>query len=95
MKKKFTILVLILASLVIFLPSEGKAAVREKRNNATVSTALENAQTRVIIRRPGRRRGIIRRAYRRPYYRTVRRPRYVRRVYYRNGRRYIRTVRVY
>lgn len=96
MNKKITVLVLMLASLVIFLPSEGRAAT--ERNTALTTTLTENnaapAQVRVQIgrnRRP-RRRVIVRRAYRRPY---VRRQRVRRQVFYRNGRRYVRTVRVY
>lgn len=95
MKNKFTVLVLMLAALVVFLPSEGRAATGVEKNNSSVSTALENSQTRVVIRRPGRRRVVVRRVVRRPYYRNNRRQRVVRQVYYRNGRRYVRTVRVY
>lgn len=95
MNKKITVLVLMLASLVIFLPSQGNAATSETTNLVkTTETNVAPAQVRVQIgrnRRP-RRRVIVRRAYRRPY---VRRQRVTRQVYYRNGRRYVRTVRVY
>lgn len=96
MKNKFTVLVLMLASLVIFLPSQGNAATSETTTLAKTTTenSAAPAQVRVQIgrnRRP-RRRVIVRRAYRRPY---VRRQRVTRQVYYRNGRRYVRTVRVY
>ena len=96
MNKKITVLVLMLASLVIFLPSTGNAATSETATLVkTTETNVAPAQVRVQIgrnRRP-RRRVVVRRAYRRPYARRNVRVR--RQVYYRNGRRYVRTVRVY
>lgn len=92
MNKKITVLVLMLASLVIFLPSTGNAATSETTNLVkTTETNAAPAQVRVQI--GPRRRRVVRRVYRRPYARRAVRVR--RQVYYRNGRRYTRTVRVY
>ena len=99
MNKKITVLVLMLASLVIFLPSTGNAAISETTNLVkTTETNVAPAQVRVQIgpRRRNNRR--INRRINRQIRREVRRnnrPRVRRQVYYRNGRRYVRTVRVY
>jgi hypothetical protein len=99
MYKKITVLVLMLASLVIFLPSTGNAATGETTGFVKSATELNASPSQVRVqignRRPRRR--VIRRIYRRPVVvrRAVRRPRVRQQVYYRNGRRYVRTVRVY
>ena len=96
MKRKFTVLVLMLASMVIFLPAESRAAVKEDKTNSA-SEYNYGAQIRVRI-------GNQRRRNRRYYgYRNYgqwrrtqnRRARYITQTYWRNGRRYTRVIRVY
>ena len=97
MNKKITVLVLMLASLVIFLPSQGNAATSETTTLVkTTETNAAPAQVRVQIGQNRRRnnRRINRRIIRREVRRNNR-PRVRQQVYYRNGRRYVRTVRVY
>jgi hypothetical protein len=92
MKRKLFVLVLMLASAVIILPAESRAAVTEDKTNSA-SEYNYAPQIRVQIGR-GRRRGWQRRAWRRNQMRN-RRARTVTRTYWRNGRRYTRVVRVY
>jgi hypothetical protein len=103
MKRKIYVLVLMLASAVIFLPVESLAATAAGDRPASVSSDYNYApQIRVQIGR-GRRRGWNRnRRWNRDRWnrgRTVsvqrRGFRMVRQTYWRNGRRYTRTVRVY
>ena len=89
MKRKICVLVLMLASAVIILPFESRAAVTEDKPNS-VSEYNYGPQIRVQIGR-GRRNN---RSWRRNQMRN-RRARYVTQTYWRNGRRYTRTVRVY
>lgn len=93
MYKKFTVLFLLAASCVIFLPSQGVASTTGEKPTAMVefSGASSSAMT------PQRRR---RRSWNNRYntrnrrWNSNRRTRVVRQVYYRNGRRYVRVVRV-
>lgn len=89
MSKKILVLVLTLASLAIFLPAEGKAAVSGEKNSVNAVAEFASPQIRVRIGQPRRRyyRRYPRRVVVRRYY-GPRRTRVVRRVYYRNGRRY-------
>ncbi|HEX8738161.1 MAG TPA: hypothetical protein VF721_22695 [Pyrinomonadaceae bacterium] len=92
MKRKLCVLVLMLASAVIILPFESRAAVPGDKSNSASEYNYE-PQIRVQIGR-GRRRGWQRRAWRRNQFRN-RRVRYITRTYWRNGRRYTRVVRIY
>ncbi|MDQ3797876.1 MAG: hypothetical protein M3384_00350 [Acidobacteriota bacterium] len=102
MKRKLGILVLMLASAVIILPAESRAAIAGDRPTSASSEYNSEPQIRVQIGR-GRRRGWNRnRRWNRDRWnrgRTVsvqrRGFRMVRQTYWRNGRRYTRTVRVY
>src|SRR5687767_3554552 len=96
MNKKFTVLVLMLVSLVIFLPSPSEAAAGRDTANPVNSAPEYNLFAQ---NGRGRRRGWYnnRRWNRYRYGRTVRNRRatLVRQTYWRNGRRYVRYVRVY
>jgi hypothetical protein len=103
MKRKITVLVLMLASMVIFLPAESRAAVTEDKTNSA-SEYNYAAQIRVRIgnqRRRNRRwdrnddRWNRNRNYGQWRRNQNRRARYVTQTFWRNGRRYTRTVRVY
>ena len=98
MNKKIIVLVLMLAASVVFLPSEGQAAIKGE-NNVAFSGVAEYAAGKQIRVRIGQSRRRYRRVYpSRVYTRRIygaRSPRYVTQYYYRNGRRYARTVRVY
>jgi hypothetical protein len=94
MKRKISVLVLMLASMVVFLPAESRAAVTEDKTNSA-SEYNYATQIRVRIgnnRRRNRRWNRNDSQWRRNQNRRVR---YVTQTYWRNGRRYTRTVRVY
>lgn len=94
MKRKFLVWALMLASAVIILPAESRAA-RSGDRSSTVSEYNYAPQIRVQIGRGRRNRRWERRANRRWRRDQRRSVRYVTRTYWRNGRRYTRTVRVY
>ncbi|HEX9963214.1 MAG TPA: hypothetical protein VGB00_19945 [Pyrinomonadaceae bacterium] len=96
MKRNFCVLVLMLASAIIILPAESRAAVTGDKTNSASEYNYE-PQIRVQIGRNRRNRRWQRRAnrqWRRAQMRN-RRARVVTRTYWRNGRRYTRVVRVY
>lgn len=103
MRNKILVMFLLAISSVVLLPSEASARTADSRNASDSKTIVELTQTETLSQR--RRRGGYwegRRSGRRVYrnygqYRRMqnRRTRLVRQTYYRNGRRYVRTVRVY
>ncbi|HEY0049600.1 MAG TPA: hypothetical protein VGB68_09965 [Pyrinomonadaceae bacterium] len=94
MKRKFCILVLMLASALIILPAESRAAVSGDSSNSASEYNYE-PQIRVQIGRNRRNRRWQRRANRQWRRSQMRRGRVVTQTYWRNGRRYTRVVRVY
>ena len=103
MRNKLLVMFLLAITSVVLLPSEASAGTSDSRNASNSSFTTELTQTETLSQR--RRRGGYwenRRNGRRVYrnygqYRRMqnRRTRLVRQTYYRNGRRYVRTVRVY
>lgn len=92
MYKKFTVLFLLAASCVIFLPTQGAAATTGEKPTAMVE--FSGAASLAMTPQRRRRRGWYNnRRYNRRW-NNYRRTRVVRQVYYRNGRRYVRIVRV-
>jgi hypothetical protein len=94
MKRKFFVLVLMLASAIIILPAESRAAATGDKTNSASEYNYE-PQIRVQIGRNRRNRRWQRRANRQWRRAQMRRSRVVTRTYWRNGRRYTRVVRVY
>lgn len=91
MYKKFSVLILLAASCVFYLPAQA-AAFSSAEKTASVSVGEFSAATTLVPQRR-RRRGWYNN--RRWNNRNNRRVRVIRQVYYRNGRRYVRTIRVY
>jgi hypothetical protein len=93
MYKKFTVLVLLAASSVLFLPTQSAAfSAVEKTSTVTEYSANNSAAPQIRIRIGSQRRNRNRRWNNRRW-NNNRQTRVVRQVYYRNGRRYVRTVR--
>jgi len=96
MKRKISALVLMLASMVIFLPAESRAAVSEdKSNSASEYNYAAQIRVRIGNQRRRNRRWDRNRNYGQWRRTQNRRARFVTQTYWRNGRRYTRTVRVY
>jgi hypothetical protein len=96
MYKKLMTLVLAVASMVIFLPSESSAATGNEKTATVLEYSLNNSATPQIRIQLGNQRRNRNRRWnnnRRRWNNNNRRTRVVRQVYYRNGRRYVRTVR--
>jgi hypothetical protein len=91
MYKKLTTLVLAVAALVIFLPSQSSAAVS---NEKTATTSENSASNSLTPQRDWRNRRWNRNRRMNNRRMNNRRVRVIRQVYYRNGRRYVRIVRV-
>lgn len=98
MNKKITFLVLIAAAWVVFLPGQSFAYSSDIKTT-TVSEQIPGSLAMEQRRGRGRNRGWNNRRWNRSINRRLnrnnRRSRVVRQVYYRNGRRYVRTIRVY
>ena len=94
MYKKFTVLFLLAASCVIFLPTQGAASTTGEKTTAIVE--LSGASSIAMTPQRRRRRSSWNNRYntRNRRWNSNRRTRVIRQVYYRNGRRYVRIVRV-
>lgn len=103
MYKKFTVLFLLAAAGVIFLPSQSAAFSPVEKPSALVEYSAANSMTPQRQRRRNRqwnnrnnnRNRRWNNTRNRRWNNNNRRPRVIRQVYYRNGRRYVRYIRVY